>query len=103
MSATLFLALCILGCDFLLYFLFQWTYGEKRRGLSRKSRAPMSPMNQPDARPFLVASRKSAAGGVQRLQTTRRRTTNDDVSDLGHLTEARAYRRIAASFGQAKR
>jgi hypothetical protein len=103
MSATLFLALCILGCDFLLYFLFQWTYGEKRRGLSRKSRTPMSSMNQPDARPFLVASRKSATGGVQRLQTTRRKTASDDVSDLGHLTEARAYRRIAASFAQAKR
>jgi hypothetical protein len=57
-------------------------------------------MNQPDARPFLVASRKTAAGGVQ---TTRRRATNDNVSDLGHLTEARAYRRIAASFAQAKR
>ena len=103
MSATLFLAFCIIGCDFLLYFLFQWTYGEKRRGLSRRSRTPMSSMNQPDARPFLVASRKSATGGVQRLQSSRRRATNDHVSDLGYLTEARAYRRIAASFGQAKR
>jgi|SRR5580658_3801619 hypothetical protein len=101
MSATLFLAFCILGCDFLLFFLFQWTYGERRRGLSRKSRTPMSPMNQPDPRPFLAASRKTATGGVQRLQTTRRRA--DDANDLGHLTEARAYRRIAASFGQAKR
>ena len=103
MSATLFLALCILGCDFLLYFLFQWTYGEKRTGLSRKSRIPLTSMSQPDARPFLVVSRTSGAGGVQRLQTAGRRTTSKDVSDLGHLTEARAYRRIAASFAQAKR
>lgn len=103
MSATLFLAFCILGCDFLLYFLFQWTYGEKRRGLARRSRNRMSPMNQPSARPFLIASRKSAAGGTQRLQTSRRRASNDHISDLGHLTEARAYRRIAASFAQAKR
>lgn len=28
MSSTLFFALCILGCDLLLYFLFQWTYGK---------------------------------------------------------------------------
>lgn len=103
MSATVFLAICILGCDFLLYALFQWTYGEKRRGLSRRSRTPKTAMDTPDARPFLVASRKSAAAGVQRLQTSRRRTTNENVSDLGHLTEVRAYRRIAASFAQAKR
>ncbi|HEY1467857.1 MAG TPA: hypothetical protein VGF61_02350 [Candidatus Acidoferrum sp.] len=32
MSAlTIFLALSILGCDFLLVALFQWVYGEKRR------------------------------------------------------------------------
>jgi len=103
MSATLFLAFCILGCDFLLYFLFQWTYGEKRRGLSRRTPKPMSPMNQPDARPFLVASRKTATGGAQRIQSASRLSANRDVSDLGHLTEARAYRRIAASFAQTKR
>ena len=103
MSATLFLAFCILGCDFLLYFLFQWTYGEKRRGLSRKSRTSRIAVNQADTRPFLVASRRSAAGSAQRLQTSRRRTANENVGDLGHLTEARAYRRIAASFAQAKR
>ena len=28
---TIFLALSTLGCDFLLIFLFQWVYGEKRR------------------------------------------------------------------------
>jgi hypothetical protein len=103
MSATVFLAVCILGCDFLLYALFQWTYGEKRRGLSRRSRTPMRPMNQPGARPFLVASRESTTGGAHRIQTSRRRTTNEDANNLGHLTEAHAYRRIAASFGQAKR
>jgi hypothetical protein len=103
MSATLFLAFCILGCDFLLYFLFQWTYGEKRRGLSRRPRTPMSPMNQPDPRPFLIASRKTSTGGVQPIQSARRQSANRDVSDLGHLTEARAYRRIAASFAQTKR
>jgi hypothetical protein len=36
MSLTAFLAFCILGCDFLLYFLFQWIYGEKRRERSRR-------------------------------------------------------------------
>lgn len=36
MSLTVFLALCILGCDFLLYVLFQWIYGEKHRKHARR-------------------------------------------------------------------
>jgi hypothetical protein len=32
----MFLALCILGCDFLLYVLFQWVYGEKHRNHARR-------------------------------------------------------------------
>jgi len=40
MSLTMFLAFCILGCDFFLYVLFQWTYGEKHRkpNVDRKQR-----------------------------------------------------------------
>jgi hypothetical protein len=44
MSFTVFLAICILGCDFLLYFLFQLVYGEKRRKVSRR---PPSSTQQP--------------------------------------------------------
>jgi hypothetical protein len=36
MSITVFLAFCILGCDFLLYVLFQWIYGEKHRKHARR-------------------------------------------------------------------
>jgi hypothetical protein len=36
MSITMFLAFCILGCDFLLYLLFQWIYGEKLRKHARR-------------------------------------------------------------------
>jgi len=36
MSLTVFLAFCILGCDFLLYVLFQWIYGEKHRNHARR-------------------------------------------------------------------
>jgi hypothetical protein len=39
MSLTVFLAFCILGCDFLLYVLFQWIYGEKHRNHARRSAA----------------------------------------------------------------
>ena len=40
MSFTVFLAISILGCDFLLYVLFQWVYGEKHRKVSRRPPAP---------------------------------------------------------------
>jgi hypothetical protein len=39
MSITVFLAICILGCDFLLYVLFQWIYGEKHRKHARRRAA----------------------------------------------------------------
>jgi hypothetical protein len=36
MSLTMFLAFAILGCDFLLYVLFQWIYGERHRKHARR-------------------------------------------------------------------
>jgi hypothetical protein len=39
MSLTVFLAICVLSCDFLLYVLFQWIYGEKRRNHARRNAA----------------------------------------------------------------
>jgi hypothetical protein len=103
MSATLFLAFCILGCDFLLYFLFQWTYGEKRRGLSRRQSALRTATNQPDTRPFLVASRRNSTSVARHLPTATRRMNGREAGELGQFNEARAYRRIAASFAQGKR
>jgi len=104
MSVTVFLAFCILGCDFLLYVLYQFTYGEKRRGLSRRSAAPrQADMNQPDARPFLVASRRSATARSQRLSSMRLQSARGEVTNSSQFSEVRAYRRIASSFAQAKR
>jgi len=37
MGFTVFLALCILGCDVLIFFLFQWTLGERRRTRRRRN------------------------------------------------------------------
>lgn len=36
MSITVFLAVCVLGLDFMIYVLFQWTYGDKRRAIARQ-------------------------------------------------------------------
>lgn len=103
MSATIFLALCILGCDFLLYALFQFTYGEKRRGLSRRSHVTKNAsIDSSDARPFLVASRKSIVR-EEHSQHEPQRKSKKDTADPGLRLEARAYRRIAKSFAQTGR
>jgi hypothetical protein len=59
MSFTVFLAFCILGCDFLLYVLFQWIYGEKHRNHSRRMAArrerrqpPSKEAQEPRVLPF---------------------------------------------------
>lgn len=100
MSATIFLAICILGCDLLLYFLFQWTYGEKRRGLSRRStsthRNAHPQRSQPlefvprRPRPFVTSpSRpKGVVASHAQFEGARRAYQNERL----------AYRRIAASY-----
>jgi len=38
MSLNVFLGFCILGCDFLLYVLFQWIYDERHRKHARREK-----------------------------------------------------------------
>jgi hypothetical protein len=58
MSLTVFLALCILGLDFMIYALFQWTYGDKRRALARQLAAHKNALKERSPRPVLVAHRR---------------------------------------------
>jgi hypothetical protein len=39
MSLTVFIAVCVLGLDFMIFVLFQWLYGEKNRNRFRRSSA----------------------------------------------------------------
>jgi hypothetical protein len=103
MSATIYLAICILGCDFLLYFLYQWTYGEKRRGLSKKSRAPKTIVEGQNVQPFLVAFGRATAGQQRSLHVMRGRAEKRAIREYVSFGEKQAYRRIAASLAQAKR
>jgi hypothetical protein len=36
MSLNIFLMICILGIDFMIYVLFQWIFGDKRKALPVK-------------------------------------------------------------------
>jgi len=59
MSVTVFLALCILGLDFMLYALFQWTYGDKRAALARQLAAHKNALREQTPRPVLLAHKKT--------------------------------------------
>jgi hypothetical protein len=65
MSLTVLLAICILGCDVLIYFLYEWALGESKP--IREHRA--TSRWQPDARPWTrdewsEAERRGPAGGT---------------------------------------
>jgi hypothetical protein len=103
MSATIFLALCILGCDVLLYFLFQWSYGEKRRGLARRAHSRLTPAASHKTHPieFVPARRKSLSASSTHNSAFRLSQIEETRQD--RRIERQAYERIAATFAEARR
>ncbi len=70
MALTLFIALCILGVDFLIYVLFQWTWGDKRRAIARQVAAHRNALEGQPRRPFLVPSRETPSAGQPSASTS---------------------------------
>jgi hypothetical protein len=103
MSFTLFLALCILGCDFLIYILYQWAFGERRRTLMRRtaSRRRAEALRNRQDRPTATAQKSSATKPVMVMDASRRRRASS-VERSNRYKEELAYRRVAASFAQLK-
>lgn len=62
MSLDLLLAFCVLGIAFMIYALFQWTYGDKHRARGRQLPARKNALMNQSRRPFLVSSQKPAHG-----------------------------------------
>jgi len=62
MSLDLFLAFCVLGIAFMMYALFQWSYGDKRRANGRQLPARKNPLMNQSGRLFLVPSQKPVHG-----------------------------------------
>ena len=71
MSFGIFLTLCTLGADLLIYFLFQWIYGEKRAALARRVTAQRQAMEEENAGPYLVHSRKGGTVTQGRIRKIR--------------------------------
>ena len=70
MALTVFIALCILGVDFLIYVLFQWTWGDKRRAIARQVAAHREAFDAQSGRPFLVPSRETPSAGQPSASTS---------------------------------
>ena len=98
MSLTFFITLCVLGCDFLIYFLYRWALGERRRTLMRKaaSRQRAEALANPQPHPRTTLGRPVA---VMRAKE-RRRPVSARIPN--RCNEELAYRRVAASFAQLK-
>jgi hypothetical protein len=84
MSLTVFIALSILGCDFLIYFLYRWLLGEKRSTRSTCANASRPPANKPPVIPFPQSA--NASRSDSRLRSA----------------ERLAHQRIAASFVRSR-
>jgi hypothetical protein len=65
MSLDIFLMLCILGIDFMIYVFFQWIYGDKRSAIARQVAACRKTLNEESSRPFVVTSEKAANVATQ--------------------------------------
>jgi hypothetical protein len=89
MSLTIFLAICILGIDVLIYFLYEWAFGESERIRKRRaSRFGTNPAKTTETAPRVV-------------EMSHKQQRSD--SPVQHAyREAVAYRRLAASFAPAK-
>ena len=111
MSLTVFLAICILGCDVLIYFLYEWAFGESERIRKRHPRSRFeapSPevsadgeacpdVNRPGVSFVQMKHRKPAGATVIEMP---RKSANPAHSDA---QERLAYYRIAASHAPIKR
>jgi hypothetical protein len=70
MALTVFFALCIIGIDFMIYVLFQWTWGDKRRAIARQVAAHRRAFDARPARPFLVPSPETLPARQRSASTT---------------------------------
>jgi hypothetical protein len=60
MSLTVFLALCILGLDFMIYVLFKLLYGDRRSVIARRVAAQREAARAEASGLFLVPAKKTA-------------------------------------------
>jgi hypothetical protein len=73
MPFSIFVALSILGLDFMIYVLFKLLYGDRRSAIARQVAEQRKALGEPTPRPFLISSREGAPAAQPR----------SDDADLG--------------------
>jgi|GEM_PF-1518700 hypothetical protein len=108
MTLKLFMAICIVGLDVLIYFLFQWTLGERNRVSRRRSKAKRRVESGLETELIVFPGRqengtKKARVLQYRKSDTQERSRPDEGFEPSEpLGEEIAYRRRAAMFAVSK-
>jgi hypothetical protein len=82
MSLTVFLALCILGLDFMIYVLFKLTYGDRRSVVARRVAAHRAAVRAESAGLFVVRAGKTAPDGQEPGHSASLRVASTDSRKL---------------------
>ena len=91
MSLTVFIAICVLGLDFMIFVLFQWLYGEKNRNRFRRSAARRHAAHS-QASLYYVSSRGNSQRTVNRTDLPAmdsrfyRASRRENVAQIGRPT-----------------
>lgn len=101
MSLTIFLAICILGCDVLIYFLYEWAFGESKRIRKRHARVGFWPASSVAAEAPAGTSAITSGRIIELHRKDEKPACVSRIINPHH--ERLAYRRMAASFGELKR
>jgi hypothetical protein len=102
MSLTIFLAICILGCDVLIYFLYEWAFGTSERIRKRQARSSRMWVDRIQVRQNRIL--RQADRPVHNAPVIEMKRTTDKVPAAPSRvnTERLAYRRLVASFATPK-
>ena len=100
MALLTFLAFCILGCQFLIYALFQWMYGDKSRPHFGSLREEEERALRPKLK-LVRSSRLGKSAGLPRSEAAARdklHAVGKHYLHFAQSAEGEAYRRIAESL-----
>jgi hypothetical protein len=101
MSLTIFLAICVLGCDVLIYFLYEWAFGESKRIRKQRAGSRLNHNAGPQGHSQYGSDEHLAHRRVIEMDRKRARSASASARPNAH-EERLAYRRLAASFAQLK-
>jgi hypothetical protein len=105
MSTTVFLAVCVLGLDFMIYVLFQWTYGDKRSAIARQVAVQRNALKE-QVRRTQVPTRGPLRAAVQPADAspkTRRAASSQGATTTNNNSPAKALFRIGGMSFQDSR